>query len=183
MLKKKVAQVFPKVAQNVASPVWLKKQCFSPLPKKSPDILATSVIKFVAKKCQNLVALERIKEQEIPKTTMIESLLGLLVVWCQPSCNFWRSIDLRSTFPFRPRSRSPATPTLLPWPSSTPSSAAAQAAWLSSSTTSTSSSRSGATWCHSTERWQVCHKGNLGRKRFQSFGQSYKRSTIVIYES
>ena len=36
MLEQKVAQVFPKVAQKVATPVSLKKQLFSKLPKKSP---------------------------------------------------------------------------------------------------------------------------------------------------
>ena len=54
MLYKKVAQVFPKVAQKVASPVWLKKQRFSQLPKKSPNIWATFVIKFIAKKIKKL---------------------------------------------------------------------------------------------------------------------------------
>ena len=47
MLEQKVAQVFPKVAQKVATPVSLKKQLFSKLPKKSPNI---RTIEFVAKK-------------------------------------------------------------------------------------------------------------------------------------
>ena len=46
---KKKAQVFLKVAQNVTSPVWLKKRWVSQLPKKSQNVLATFVIKFVAK--------------------------------------------------------------------------------------------------------------------------------------
>ena len=33
-----------------AAPVWLKKQCFSKLPKKSPNIWITFIIKFVASK-------------------------------------------------------------------------------------------------------------------------------------
>ena len=41
---------FPKVAQKVASPVWLKKWWFSQLPKKSPNIWATFEVKCDAKK-------------------------------------------------------------------------------------------------------------------------------------
>ena len=60
ILKLKVAQVFRKVAQKVTSPVWLKMWWFSQLPKKSPNIWATFVTKFIAKKFQkspNLVTL------------------------------------------------------------------------------------------------------------------------------
>ena len=49
MLKQKVAQVLPNVTQKVASPVWLKKQWFSKLPKKLPNIWITWVIKLVTK--------------------------------------------------------------------------------------------------------------------------------------
>ena len=51
---------FFQVAQKVASPGWLKMRWFSQLPKNSPNIWATFVTKFIAKKFQkspNLVTL------------------------------------------------------------------------------------------------------------------------------
>ena len=61
----KEAEFFPKVAQKVAKPVWLKKQCFSQLPKKSPIIWATFVIKFAAKKLKKIAQSGR---AEMPTT-------------------------------------------------------------------------------------------------------------------
>ena len=49
MLKYKVAQKFPKVAQKVTAAVYTWKWMFSKLPKKSTHIRATCVRKFVIK--------------------------------------------------------------------------------------------------------------------------------------
>ena len=48
MLKLKLPPVFLKVAQIVASPVWLKKRRFSQLPKKSPNKIYCQQISKIA---------------------------------------------------------------------------------------------------------------------------------------
>ena len=61
----KRSRIFSKSCPKVAKPVWLKKQCFSQLPKKSPIIWATFVIKFAAKKLKKIAQSGR---AEMPTT-------------------------------------------------------------------------------------------------------------------